>query len=175
MKQEGAPQILLPRPNPGPEPWPSPWTRVRPELAVLAVIAGLILGIRLARRARRAPAGETERDRPPARPAETSPFERLSRRVRSLCVGLAGPASAAWTTEEFAGSSELLERLGAETHRELIALLEAADRARFSGVTPTDETVQRWEAWARRFENAARDGAAARDQPGGSGTGRAGA
>jgi hypothetical protein len=64
-----------------------------------------------------------------------SPRDQLiagSEAVRQALAARFGPAWRAKTTEELADRPELAERLGAERTARLVALLEAADRAKFA-------------------------------------------
>jgi hypothetical protein len=130
-----APRAVLvpPRPNLGPDPIPGPSST--PALVLVALLLALAAwrGVRWVRR-RRLRGGRAAHPIMPDIPAG-SPRDRLiagSEAVREALAARFGPAWGAKTTEELADRPELADRLGAERTARLVALLEAADRAKFA-------------------------------------------
>lgn len=136
--------LLPPRPNLGPEPWsdpPGPGPLELGAAVALAVgVAAAAVVLIQARRRWRSEAG--------ARPGPSAILEaaeaegltdadRLLRRAEALreaLISAFGPSWAARTTEEVAAAPVLAERLGPEGAARVVALLGAADRAKFAGI-----------------------------------------
>lgn len=128
--------LLPPRPNRGPEPWPRPddpgfrgpgvWVLL---MTVALVPVGLVLWARRFRGRRRPARGSIEGlvGLPHGR-REVA----VADLVRSALVVRWGPAWAARTTEEVAGSTELAAALGPDRLTQLVAVLAAADLAKFA-------------------------------------------
>ena len=132
--------LLPPRPIPEPEPWPEPsgFGTILGFGLFIGLVAVLLLSHWWWRRRRRRQPGATVDDGPtiPDNLDALSPRDRLVARAETLreaLVGAFGPSWAARTTEEIAEAAEPADRLGPDRARGLVALLAAADRAKFAG------------------------------------------
>ncbi len=122
--------LVPPRPNLGPEPlepgpaWPF-W---------LALIAAILLAAGFISRRRRRRVHPSSAIEASVEPVGSSSEILIgwADRARDVLAERFGPARRASTTEELADDAGLVEQLGPELTADLLALLRAADRAKFA-------------------------------------------
>lgn len=137
---------LPPRPNPGPEPWPEPeggaawWLAAGAAVPIVAIAAWWL-------RRRRVVDSDWEAEPASTMPEPANPTERLIALVDSAREALARQLGDPWramTTEEIAGALPAIEP---SLRERTIALLQAADRAKFAGEAPPDDHLAGAESW----------------------------
>ena len=151
-----------PRPNLGPEPLDSPslpmsWLVVG-SIFLIATAFGIHRVVRRIGRKDRPKATKSSEIVPhSAESARKNPLLDLVTQVRDSLTCEFGDGIRARTTEELAVDPRLAEALGAESHSDLLAFLEATDVARFAGSDRGDAQgfFDDWSVWAADFVEAA--------------------
>ncbi len=147
--------LVLPRPNLGPEPWSdpvAPWgvTGLIVGSCLVVAVLGLV-GLRW-RALRVRPAVGLASELGTLADADPTPSRRLiasSPAVRAALIAEFGSTWGARTTEEIAHDPALLDRLGPDLARAVVAYLERVDRVKFAGEEPEDADA--WIESARSF------------------------